>query len=257
MPTLKLAFFVVWFATIAARLFCLRNMFRFHLAKSYPWFTAFLIVSTFETCARMYAGFTGGSKHYAASWAAWQGVTLVLMAGLVVECFILHAKHFRRFLFPGIIAAAVVTTAAIAAWFPTAGMGVLARPDSPAILKVTRDLSTVGFAAVSLTAIGFGMFGERWIRSNVRAHATTLQWFFFLSGVGHFVRGGVFQGQWFGIAAAFVTTGGALFCYVRWCVVMTEEGERWERPAPVSEEEILELERRRAKAAIAGYQAGR
>lgn len=71
------------------------------------------------------------------------------------------------------------------------------------------------------------------------------------------MRGGVTQGQWFGIAAAFITTGGALFCYWRWCVVLTEEGERWEAPALVSEEEILELEHRRAKAVTSGYPADR
>lgn len=257
MPGLKLIFFLVWFATIAARLFCIRNMFRYHLVRAYPWFTLFLAVSTVETCARMYAGFTGGSRAYSASWAAWQGVTLVLMAGLVVESFILHAKHFRRFLFPGIIAAAAVCTAAFVAWFPASGIGVLARPDSPAIMKVTRDLSTMGFLAVSFTAIGFGMFGEAWIRPNVREHARILQWFFFLSGVGHFVRNGALVGRWFDPAAAFIVTGGALYCYVRWGMSLTEEGERWERPAPVAEEEILELEHRRAKAAIAGYRVDR
>lgn len=257
MQLLKLVFFAIWLATVAARLFCLRNMFRFRLAKSYPWFTLFLVISTVETCARMYAGFTGGGRAYAESWAAWQQITLVMMAGLAVECFILHAKHFRRFLFPGIVAAAVVCTAAIAAWFPASGLGVLPRPDSPAIMRVTRDVSTVGFLIVSLTAIGFGLFGERWIRRNVREHANVLRWWFFLSGVGHFVRVGVTQGQWFGIAAAFITTGGALFCYVRWGMLFSEEGERWERPAPVREEEILELEHRRAKAAIAGYRVDR
>jgi len=252
MTALRLLFFAVWFATIAARLFCIRNMFRFHLARAYPWFTLFLIVSTIETCARMHAGFTGGGRAYAASWAMWQWVSLVMMAGLVVECFILHAKHFRRFLFAGGIAAAVVVVTAIAAWFPTNGMESLPKPDSPALMKITRDACTIGFAAVSLIAIGFGIFGERWIRPNVREHAKVLQWFFFLSGVGHFVRGGTLQGKWHGVAAAFITTGGALYCYVRWCG-LSSEGEKWEVPAPVNPEEIRELEdRRRLMATAAG-----
>lgn len=239
MTALRFLFFAIWFATIAVRLAILWKLGKLRIAHRYPWFTAFLIVSIVETCARMYAGFSGGGRSYNASWATWQWVTLLLMVGLAVECFVLHAKHFQRFCFAGSVTACVLTAVALAAWLPTADIGTLAKPDAPALTKATRDLCTVGYVLVSLTAIAFGLFGEKWIRSNVREHAKVLQWLFFLQACAYFVRGGVLQGQWFGIAAAFLVTGGSLYCFVRWWYALTEEGERWDRPAPQEQRRMI------------------
>lgn len=249
---LRILFFVVWFATIGVRIFLTWKLIRLHLVSSYPWFTSFIIISTVETCARMYAGFTGGGRAYNEAWARWQWLTLLMMAGLLVECFVLHAKHFRRFAVAGTVSAGVLTLIALAIWMPTADLEKLARPDAPVLTKATRDLSTVGFILLSLTSMFFSMFGRNWIRPNVREHAAVLQWFFFLTACGYFVRGGVLKGQWFGVVSAFIVTGGSLYCYVRWMLRITSTGEQWQRPAPVNDELIEKLERKRRLLAKAG-----
>lgn len=245
MTLLRYLFFAIWFATVAIRVLLAWKMFRLQLAKSYPWFTAFLMVSTVETCARMYAGFSGGGRAYNEAWARWQWITLLMLAGLAVECFILHAKHFRRFLVAGSVTAVALTVIAVALWMPTAGIETLPRPDAPSLTRITRDLCTIAFILVSLTSIAFGFFGKAWIRPNVRMHAAVLQWLFFLQACAYFVRGGVLQGQWFGVVAAFLTTGGALYCYIRWFVSFSREGEHWQQPAAVNHEELEALEERR------------
>lgn len=158
MTALKILFFALWFATIAARLALLWKLGKLRIAHCYPALCLFLAVSTAETAFRIHAGFTGAAKGYAQAWASTQFVSLALLAAIVVECFILYAKHFRRFLFAGVATAAIITTVALLAWWPTAGIET--SPDSPAMVAVTRHFSTVAFGVVSLTAIGFGLFGE-------------------------------------------------------------------------------------------------
>ena len=247
MTLLRILFFVVWFATVGVRVLLVWKMFRLRLVRAYPWFTAFLIISTVETCVRMYAGFTGGGKAYNEAWARWQWITLIMMAGLAVECFVLHAKHFRRFVYAGAVTAGILMLIALAIWIPTADLERLAKPDAPALTKATRDLSTVGFVFVSLISVFFSMFGRGWIRPNVRAHAAILQWLFFLQACGYFVRGGALKGQWFGVVSAFVVTGGGLYCYLRWYWSFTAAGEKWERPTPINADDIERLEERRRR----------
>ena len=247
MVYLKWAFFAIWFASIATRTLILWKLFRIRVAPRYPVFCLFLLVSTIETIFRWYAGATGGASGYAAAWNATQRLNLFLVVSLVVECFVLHAKHFQRFVLAGTVIAGLFLTAAILLWLPTAGIGQIEKPDAPPLVSVTRHLCTIGYAAVLLTSAGFRIFGSAWIRPNVQEYARVLLWYFFLTGVGHFVRAGAKQGQWYGVVSAFITTGGALYCFLRWYWGFSIEGEKWEAPPPADPGALKDAETRQRR----------
>lgn len=234
-------FFAVWIASIVLRPVLAAVVVRRGLVGRYPIFFVFLLVSAAQSAHRLYAGWMGGQARYEAAWNASQWISLVLMLAVVVECFLLYARHFRRFFAPGVIAGGGVIL--IAGLMSFAARWVDGAENE--LVLVTTYSAVFCFSAVTLTHLMFrGGFGLDYFVPNVSRHSRLLQWLFFSQALGHFVQGGVRRGLWFDVASAYITTGGMLVCVCFWFRALKRDGEINPPPAPLPPEEAEKRKRR-------------
>lgn len=245
------AFIAGWALTVPLRLAIAARIVRFRLP--YPFFAAWLIIGSVQTAHRIHTGLTGGQRAYEKAWSNWQWLTVALLVAVVAECFILHARHFREFAgFGAKLATAVAIGSLLTAWL--SGGAAHGAPDNPLVLL--RQYSAVfGYTAVTLTFLIFSVFGKTYFRANLRLHRSLLQWYFFATALGYFIQGAVRRGQWYDVASALLTTGGAAVCYVAW-LRLNGKGETWTPPAP-SGMSIEEIEERKERLSAWAAGAGR
>lgn len=241
MKLLTWVFFAVWTGSIALRLFLAVVLIRRRLATRYPFFLLFLLISAAESAYRLHAGWTGGQRRYEAAWNASQWISLLLMTGVMVECFLLYARHFRKFVVPGMVTAMVVAVLAGAASLLA---GLVSGSENRMVLMTTYS-AVFCFSAVTMTHLAFaGMFGSDFFVPNLIRHTKLLQWLFFSQAVGHFVQGGVRRGLWFDVASAYILTGGMLVCVGFWFRALISDGETRQPPAPLPPDEAEKRKKR-------------
>ncbi|MGA2436706.1 MAG: hypothetical protein ABSG25_15630, partial [Bryobacteraceae bacterium] len=197
-------------------------------------FTVWLAANAAMSLWLLRVYFASGFGAYSSAWYKFQAVDLVLIAGVILESYILQARHCRRFLWSGAVVAGVFGMMSLTVALCTTG---ILSDSFPVISLSTRYFNITCFLFVRFSAWFFGLFFVK-MRENVRWHIRILSGLCFCQALAWWIY------SLYNIAPAwapvghFLNLGSCIAAYILWSLKLTQRGEQWSESPEMPHEEF-------------------
>ncbi len=224
----------LWYLATAACMVCLGSLLWKRLARTYVLFSFWVALQLLVSLWLMSVYFRGGGDAYAAAWQTAHTLEMLLQVGVIIEAYILQARHCRRFLLAGAIVAAFFAAVSALLVASMAGFASKSLEESDAVVLASRHVDLLSFLFLRFSVWFFKFSGVE-IRPNTRRHVTILS----ITTFGGAVTYAMYHAgpHWMQILAQFVNLGLCSACYILWSVKLTRAGEVWEAPPRMTAEE--------------------
>ncbi len=239
-PIVHYAVLTLWILGTVMGWVCLVSLLWKRLAGKYFLLAVWLAADGTMSLCLLRTYFTLGFNAYAAGWRTFQSIELVLIAGVILEAYVLQSRHCRRFLWPGAIVASVFGAMSIAVIFCTIGLASDAIVHSLPMILLTRHFYAACFLFIRFSAWFFGLFFVK-PRENVTWHVRILSGLYLcqaLSWISYSLYNPAPGWAAFAPTGHFLNLCSVLGAYVFWFLKLTPNGEQWTEPPEMPAEEF-------------------